>query len=108
AFAELNARAAQLMRANIAELPDGTFSCDDFLDNDGIVDVPLKIALDLRKSGDRLTLDFSRSAGACAGPVNIARSTAIAACYVALKHVFQDVPANAGVLEPIDIVIPDG
>lgn len=108
AFAELTARAARLMRANIAELPDGTFSCDDFLDNDGIVDTPLRIALDIRKSGDRLTLDFSRSAPACAGPVNIARSTAIAACYVALKHVFQDVPANAGVLEPIDIVIPDG
>jgi N-methylhydantoinase B len=108
AFAELTARAAQLMRANIAELPDGTFSCDDFLDNDGIVDTPLRIALDLRKNGDRLTLDFSRSAPACAGPVNIARSTAIAACYVALKHIFQDVPANAGVLEPIEIVIPDG
>ena len=108
AFAELTARAARLMRANIAELPDGTFSCDDFLDNDGIVDTPLRIALDIRKSGDRLTLDFSRSAPACAGPVNIARSTAIAACYVALKHVFQDVPANAGVMEPIDIVIPDG
>jgi len=108
AFAELTARAAQLMRANIAELPDGTFSYDDFLDNDGIIDAPLKIALDLRKTGERLTLDFSRSAPACAGPVNIARSTAIAACYVALKHIFQDVPANAGVLEPIDIVIPDG
>ncbi len=108
AFAELTARAAQLMRANIAELPDGTFSCDDFLDNDGIVDAPLKIALDLHKNGERLTLDFSRSAPACAGPVNIARSTATAACYVALKHVFQDVPANAGVLEPIEIVIPDG
>jgi N-methylhydantoinase B len=108
AFAELTARAAQLMRANIAELPDGTFSCDDFLDNDGIVDAPLRIALDMRKAGDRLTLDFSRSAPACAGPVNIARSTAIAACYVALKHIFQDVPANAGVLEPIDIVIPKG
>ena len=45
-----------------------------------------------------MTLDFSRSSPACAGPVNIARSTAIAACYVALKHVFPDVPANAGVL----------
>jgi N-methylhydantoinase B len=108
AFAELSRRAAQLMRANIADLPDGTFSCDDFLDNDGIVDRPLRIALDLRKRGERLALDFSRSAKACAGPVNIARSTAIAACYVALKHIFHEVPANAGVLEPIDIVIPEG
>jgi N-methylhydantoinase B len=107
AFAELTARAARLMRANIAELPDGTYSCDDFLDNDGIVDRPLRIALDIRKQGERMTLDFSRTASACAGPVNIARSTAIASCYVALKHIFQDVPANAGVLEPIDFVIPE-
>jgi N-methylhydantoinase B len=107
AFAELTARAARLMRANIAELPDGTYSCDDFLDNDGIVDRPLAICLDIRKQGERMTLDFSRTAASCAGPVNIARSTAIASCYVALKHIFQDVPANAGVLEPIDFVIPE-
>jgi N-methylhydantoinase B len=37
--------------------------------------------------------------------VNIARSTAVAACYVALKHVFTEVPANAGCLRPIDFVI---
>jgi N-methylhydantoinase B len=55
----------------------------------------------------RMTLDFSRSSPACAGPVNIARSTAIASCYVALKHIFKDVPANAGVLDPIDFVIPE-
>ena len=107
AMAELRARAAQLMRANIAELPDGTYSADDYLDNDGIRDEPLKIALDLTIEGDTMTLDFSRSADACAGPVNISRSTTIAACYVALKHLFRDVPANAGVLEPIRFVIPE-
>jgi len=107
ALAELKARAATLMRANIAELPDGVYSAEDFLDNDGIVDQPLKIALDITIAGDRMKLDFSRSSLACAGPVNIARSTAIASCYVAIKHVFHDVPANSGVLEPIDFVIPE-
>src|SRR3546814_17059398 len=58
-------------------------------------------------AGDRMTLDFSRSAKACQGPVNIARSTTVACCYVALKHVFTEVPANAGVLDPIDFVIPE-
>lgn len=107
AFEELIARAAQLMAANIADLEDGTYSCDDWLDNDGIVDEPLKIALDLTIAGDRMILDFSRSAKACAGPVNIARSTTVASCYVGLKHVFTDVPANAGVLEPIEIITPE-
>ena len=66
------------MRANIAALPDGTYSSEDFLDNDGITDEPLKIALDLTIRGERMTLDFSRSAPPCAGPLNISRSTAVA------------------------------
>ncbi len=107
ALGELRARAAKMMRANIADLPDGRYSAEDWLDNDGIVDEPLKIGLDITIAGDKMTLDFSRTAKACAGPVNIAYSTAVAACYVALKHVFQDVPANAGVLDPIEFKIPD-
>ena len=108
AFKELKLRAEQLMRANISELPDTTISCEDFLDNDGIVDQPLRIGLELTVSADVMTLDFSKTSNACAGPVNISRSTAIASCYVALKHLFQEVPANSGVLEPIKFVIPDG
>ena len=107
AIAALTARAEALMRANIAALPDGTYSYDDFLDNDGITDEPLRIALDLTIRGDRMRLDFSRSAPPCRGPLNIARSTAAACCYVALKHLFTDVPANAGCLAPIEFVIPD-
>jgi N-methylhydantoinase B len=107
ALTALSARAEALMRANIAALPDGTYRFDDFLDNDGVTDRPLAIALDLTIAGDRMTLDFSRSAPPCDGPLNIARSTTVACCYVALKHLFTDVPANAGCLAPIEFVIPD-
>ena len=103
----LSARAEALMRANIEALPDGVYSCDDFLDNDGVTDQPLRIALDLTIAGDSMTLDFSRSAQPCEGPLNIARSTAVASCYVALKHLFTDVPASAGCLVPIKFIIPD-
>ncbi len=104
---ELPKRAAKLMAANISELPDGTYSAEDYLDNDGIKDTPLKIALDLTINGDQMKLDFSRSSEACAGPVNISLSTAIASIYVATKHLFTEVPANAGVLEPIEVIIPE-
>jgi len=107
-FAELRARAHLQMEAHIGQLTDGTVSASDWLDNDGIVDQPLVVAVDIHVRGKKMVLDFSRSAEAVAGPVNISRSTAIAACYVALKHLFPDVPANAGVLDPIDIVIPEG
>lgn len=103
----LTARAEKLMRANIAALPDGVYSYDDFLDNDGITDKPLRIALDLTIKGDTMRLDFSRSSPPCDGPLNIALSTTVACCYVALKHIFTDVPANAGCLAPIDFNIPN-
>lgn len=108
ALGALRERARLLMKAQIASLPDGRYSFDDMLDNDGVVDEPLRIALDMSVAGDRLTLDFSRCSPQCAGPVNIARATAVAACYVALKHLFPDVPANAGVLDAVDFVMPEG
>ena len=104
---ELRKRAAQLMSSFLFDLPEGRYSAEDWLDNDGITDAPLKIALDMEIREGRMILDFSRSSQACAGPVNIARSTTVASCYVALKHIFKDVPANAGVLDPIEFVIPD-
>jgi len=108
AMTELRSRAVRLMRSHIAALPDGRYSFSDMLDNDGVKDVALTIALDMTVAGERLTLDFSRSSPQCAGPVNISLATAVAACYVALKHLFPDVPANAGVLDAVDFVIPDG
>ena len=103
----LKSRANRMMRAHLQALPNGTISVEDFLDNDGVHDVALKLAVDLSIDGERLTVDFSRSSQACAGPVNISRSTTIAATYVALKHIFTDVPANAGVLQPVEFIIPE-
>jgi len=107
AFEAFTRRAEALMRDAIQAIPDGTYAFEDFLDNDGITDAPLRIALDITIAGDRMTLDFSRSSPPCAGPLNIAYSTSVACCYVALKHVFPEVPANAGCLAPITFTIPD-
>lgn len=107
AMEELRKRALTLMRTHINTLPDGVYSFEDVLDNDGVKDELLTIALDMTVKGDRMTLDFSRTSDQCAGPVNISRATAVAACYVALKHVFPDVPANAGVLDAVDFLMPD-
>jgi N-methylhydantoinase B len=106
-MAELRARANKLMRSYIKELPNGIYEATDWLDNDGIVDEPLKLVLKIHVIDDQMTLDFTGSSVACLGPVNISRSTTIAACYVAMKHVFPEVPANSGVLDPIEFVIPE-
>ncbi len=108
AMEEISRRASRQMRALISELPDGTYSFEDHIDNDGRGDDPLKVALDLTIGGETLTLDFSRSAPACAGPLNVSRATTVAASFVALKHIFHEVPTSGGCLEPIEFVIPEG
>ncbi len=107
ACAALTRRAEALMRENLRAMPDGIYSFEDYLDNDGVTDTPLRIALDMTIAGETMTLDFSRSSPPCAGPLNIAYSTAVACCYVALKHLFTDVPANAGCLTPVQFIIPE-
>ncbi|MEM9394307.1 MAG: hydantoinase B/oxoprolinase family protein [Pseudomonadota bacterium] len=108
ALTALTDRAEALMRAEIATLPQGRWEAEDFLDNDGITDAPLPIRVALEVTGGRLVLDFEGTAAVTRGPVNIALPTAIATAYVAIKHIFPGLPANAGVMRPIDIRIPEG
>ncbi|WP_419908964.1 hydantoinase B/oxoprolinase family protein [Hoeflea sp.] len=104
----LGDRAETLMRAELAGLPDGRWEAVDYLDNDGITDTALPIQVALEIAGDRMVLDFEGTAPVTAGPVNIALPTAAATAYVAIKHIFPDLPANAGVMRPIDVRVPDG
>lgn len=104
---ELRKRSAQQMRTLVSALPDGVYAADDFLDNDGINQDSLRIAVSIAIEGDHLSLDFTGTSAPCLGPVNISRATTEASVYVALKHIFPDVAANAGVLDPVSLHIPE-
>ncbi|MEM9341819.1 MAG: hydantoinase B/oxoprolinase family protein [Pseudomonadota bacterium] len=104
----LGDRAETLMRSELGALPDGRWQAVDYLDNDGITDAALPIKVALEISGDRMVLDFEGTAPVTAGPVNIALPTAVATAYVAIKHIFPDLPANAGVMRPIEVRVPEG
>ncbi len=106
AVAELTARAATLMAAHLSDLPDGVYRATDHLDNDGSSPEEVTVALEMTVSDSSLTLDFGGSSSAVTGPVNISETTVRAACYVALKHLFPDVPSNGGCLDPVTIVVP--
>jgi len=108
ALEALGHRAETLMRAELSALPDGRWEAVDYLDNDGITDTPLALHVALEIAGDTLTLDFAGSAPQCDGPVNIALPTTVATAYVAIKHIFPALPANAGVMRPITVKVPEG
>jgi N-methylhydantoinase B len=95
------------MREHIGRIRPGRYTFEDYMDNDGIRDEPLRIALDLDVADGRMRFDLSRSSPPCRGPMNLARSTAVSALLVAVKHCFPDVPVNSGCFRPLEFVIPE-
>ena len=103
---EMLDRSEREMRSYIAEIPDGTYRIEDWFDNDGVDDVPLKVVLSVAVAGSDLSFDFTGTAASARGPMNISDSTTMSMCLVALKHIFPDVPVNGGAFRPAKFVIP--
>jgi N-methylhydantoinase B len=106
--AEMKERSEHAARARIRELENRTVSFADIMDNDGLSDRPIDIVCDLTIRDDTLVLDFTRSADQSPGPINIPEPGTTSACMVALKHWWPDIPINAGVFRPVEIVTRPG
>lgn len=105
---EMMERSEQQMRSHIEQIPDGRYPFVDYFDNDGIVDKPLKVSLVLSVKGSDMSFDFTGTAPAATGPLNMAETTTRSLCFVALKHLFPDVPVNGGTFRPTSFDVPDG
>ncbi|HEX5957706.1 MAG TPA: hydantoinase B/oxoprolinase family protein, partial [Hyphomicrobiaceae bacterium] len=108
AIAEMRAKAALLMRSYIAQIPDATYKSEAFVDSDGVVNEPLRIALTVTKADGVLEFDFSDSSPPCRGPMNSVLATTYSSVYLAMRHIFPDIPLNAGAFEPLRIKRPEG
>ncbi len=106
-IAELKDRSETQMRSYLDEIPDGLYEHTDHLDNDGIGHEPLRINLKMTVSGSDAHLDFSGSSPPCQGPMNSVVSAATSACYLGFRHIFPEVPVNAGCFKPLTIDIPE-
>ncbi len=109
AFGEIIAYTERRTRARIEELPDGDSDASDVMEGDGVSedDIPIRVRMTI--TGDNLVIDLTHSADAVEGNVNCPLSVTRSACYFALRVLLPpDVPANAGVLRPVDIVTRQG
>jgi len=101
--------AERCMRAGIEALPDGTYRYEDFLDDDGVTDDPVKIAVELTISGDELWADFTGTSDQVLGPLNARLSAACACVYYTAKAVIDpDLPTSSGAYRPIHVFAPEG
>ncbi|HYJ45237.1 MAG TPA: hydantoinase B/oxoprolinase family protein [Pyrinomonadaceae bacterium] len=105
----LIAYSARLMRRTIKEIPDGEYEAEDALDDDGISSDEVKIRVRVRIKGERALVDFTGSAQQVAGAINAVEAITVSAVsYVFRCLVGGDVPASAGLVEPIETIAPRG
>jgi len=114
---ELMDYSEEMMRAFLAELPKGSYSAEDFLDDDGISQTPVRIAVKLGlndKRGRRglrhmAVVDFSGTDLQVEGSVNAVEAITFSACFYAFRCLLaEDVPATAGLMRPIQVLAPEG
>jgi N-methylhydantoinase B len=108
--AHLISYSARMMRAAIREIPDGVYEATDALDGDGISDEPCLLRVSVRVKGDRARVDFEGSAPQVAGPVNAVEAITVSSVAYVFRCLLgaEEVPASAGLMEPVEVVAPRG
>jgi len=106
---ELQNYSERLTRALIRELPDGVYDGEDFVDDNGFTDEPLRVAVKVTIRGDSMHVDLSGSAPQTKGIINSPLTSTISAVYQSIGFLLNGaVPVNDGVYRPISIHVPPG
>ena len=98
-----------MTRRLIQELPDGSYTYQDVLDDDGLTDEPVIICVNVKISGDEARVDFTGTDLQRRGSINaVYPITLSATAYVFRCLLGLDIPANSGCLAPIGVIAPEG
>ncbi|MBV8049752.1 MAG: hydantoinase B/oxoprolinase family protein [Acidobacteriaceae bacterium] len=115
AAGELLDYSEDMMRRFLQRMSPATYSAEDFLDDDGTNDRPIKLAASItfsptRKSSQKAVLvDFNGSDPQVQGSVNAVAAITYSACFYVFRCLLaEDVPATAGLMRPIEVICPEG
>lgn len=100
----------KLMRAEIENMPDGSYTFCDYLDDDGVdKGKEIKIHVKVTVAGNNITLDYSGSDKQVRGPANCVLGVVCSATYCSLFNLTDPaIPKNHGCYRPITIIAPEG
>jgi N-methylhydantoinase B len=105
----LQTYSARLMRQALLQIPEGTYAAEDFLDDDGFSDKPVPLRVSIRLRRGQATVDFAGSSPACRGSVNAVMAITFSAVFYVFRCLLgEEVPACAGLMEPIEVRAPSG
>jgi N-methylhydantoinase B len=101
--------AERRMRRRLAEFPPGTYRGEDFLDDDGNSDEPVRVSLAITVSPERLVLDFAGSSPQRPGNINAVAPMTYSASFFTIKLLTDpEIPVNAGTFRNVELRIPEG
>ena len=107
--AQLRVYSERAMRSTIASIPDGTYHCEDLFEDDGLGGEGVHLALSIAVRGEQVTVDFTGTGSQIASAMNVPENLTKACVYVAFRSILDtDAPANAGLMAPIEVVVPEG
>ena len=100
----------RVTKAALLELPDGEWSFEDWIDDDGVdVGQPIRLFVTFNKKGDRLFADWTGTSEQVKGAINNTLSFTKAATYCGVKCILpNDVPANEGFFRCVEVTAPPG
>ncbi len=109
----------EMMREFLKRVPPGSYRAEDFLDNDGISQKPIRLAVEITFGRDRgrgrpphtsvVRVDFTGSDPQVAGSVNAVEAITYSACFYVFRCLLrEDVPATTGLMRPIHLIAPPG
>jgi len=132
AAADLLVYSEEMMRAFLRTIPPGQYQAEDFLDDDGIEDKPVCIAVTIQVATAKkppvetllaasppasrrkqhpahVTVDFTGSAAQVQGAINAVEAITYSACFYVFRCLLrEDVPATSGLMRPIRVIAPSG
>jgi N-methylhydantoinase B len=109
-MADVIDHAERMTRSALQGLPDGQWSFEDWIDDDGVdVDRPIRLFVTMTKQGDHMLVDWTGTAPQVKGAINNTLSFTKAASYTAIRSVLPaDIPNNEGVFRAIEVKAPPG
>jgi N-methylhydantoinase B len=97
------------LRAKLRELPAGTHEATYYVDDDGVVDSPIKIVTKVTIGDGSIHVDFTGTDPQRRAPINATISSSESATYFAILSILDPtIPANYGIYKPIEITAPEG
>ncbi|HSZ61081.1 MAG TPA: hydantoinase B/oxoprolinase family protein [Terriglobales bacterium] len=128
AAADLLVYSEAMMRAFLLTIPTGRYRAEDFLDDDGVDNKPVRIAvtIDVKASSrkgktarrttsrprippSQVIIDFTGSDPQVQGAINAVEAITYSACFYVFRCLLRDdVPATSGLMRPIRVIAPSG